>query len=184
MAAVRNSVADEYAKKGADVHPYSQASRERIDRTKQLVVITAKYVASVLDKAVSLDLLPLPDASARTFPRLRTGMHVVVWFPCGQQRCIKCFKLLAWRATDLCLRMHARPHQVMSLANGLFCRLCGAYSFQRTCLLSADCRMAPSTKTVQKRLESMLEGRHPMTKLTLGSPRLLGPLSDECYVHV
>ena len=167
-----NDAADVRAKEGARLHPDSPPVRVRFDRSCVLVDTLGRYFARVLDWAAARDLLP-PSLAALGRPRqLKLPGHVVAIGPGGVQRCVRCYRIEKPGGAKLagdCVGYGLRPHYILSCGTGIYCGICGVYSFAQTKMLSTACLGRPANQGSAGRLRKLLAGEHPTKCAWLGA---------------
>ena len=172
---IGNKFADEYAREKGRADVMGDAAFAcRVDRMRSMSFLVGKYYSRLLVWASKRDLLPSFADPERRRRLLRCTVHRVATDPGGQSRCVLCFKLsseLAAQQTQECSgAANGRPHRVMQLGAGMFCAVCGGYSFARTLKLSTVCKGTPRTPTMKRRLSLLQNGRHPIHNTWIGEP--------------
>jgi hypothetical protein len=165
-----NGFADTRAKHGALLHPSMPSLKERHDRATKLVLCLAKYFAVVLNFVSKHELLPSRPPQPFKVPALPS--HSVAIGPGGSLRCVRCFRIAgtSGRVAGDCVVRQAVPHHPLAIGHGIFCAVCGAYSFRRTVRMSGACPRRPTNLEVTRRLANMLAGRHPVTGTWIETP--------------
>ena len=131
------------------------------------------YFGRCLKMLVDADWLPEspPKGTKLVVPKL--NRHVITTSLEGQARCCRCLKLANGGAcAGPCVPRGHRQHLLCSIGEGLFCGICGAYSFSRTRKLAQACGGHPVARSgTDVYLQRMLNGRHPVTRRDLGPPK-------------
>ena len=164
--------------------PAARAHAERARRTEWVSAQILLYFGRLLSWLAQCSLLPHRDAAERKLPTIPAPRHILLHSPCGNQRCLRCFRIGADCIQAPCRQQQRRPHRVYVLSDGLFCARCGAYSFRRTVKLHDDCAGKPSNATAALRLAQMVAGRHPISGSPLGMPRELCDPAHELYIYL
>ena len=169
-----NDWADTLAKKGAALHPDRPEARVRAAKMQLVLAEVLPYFGRCLKLLVDSDWLPerRTRKAAMRVPLL-TGHVVTQDQQGGQARCCRCLRLAnGGFVNGPCIPQGQVPHLLCSLGEGLFCSVCGAYSFSRTRKLAQACRGHPVAKSgADVYLQRLLGGRHPVTRKVLGSPQ-------------
>ena len=167
-----NRWADALAKAGAGLHPDRPECRTRASRIQEVLNVIVPFFGAGLACLVDSSLLPDRPPASRLgrLPRLRS--HLVVEGGVGGfARCCRCLRIASNAGNILgpCLPRDTVPHHLCSMPGGLFCSVCGAYSFSRTHLLSKGCRGHPRLKSAAaRRLARLWAGLHPVNGRSLG----------------
>ena len=167
-----NRWADSLAKAGAGLHPDRRECRTRAARIQRVLDVIIPFFGAGLACLVDSSLLPdrPPASKLGRLPRLRS--HLVVEDGAGGvARCCRCLRIAnnAGSVLGPCLPRDTLPHHLCSMPGGLFCSVCGAYSFSRTRLLSKGCRGHPRLKSAAARCLALLwAGLHPFSRRALG----------------
>ena len=172
-----NNLADNLAKQRCRHEWFEPALKARYDKSMKLSMVLLCYHARLLSWAIKRDFLPPRPASVgRAGPRvLLMPVHAVAVDSTGTGRCVRCLRLQGECRAEQnggCIGKRVRDHQLHYLGDGIFCRVCGAYSFRRTLKLVGSCSGRP-TGAVKYRLRAMQRGLHPVERRWLGAPRCI-----------
>ena len=162
----------------------ARAHADRMRRTEWVSTQVLLYFGRLLAWLAQYNLLPLRDVAERKPPRMPTPKHILLQSPCGNQRCLRCFRIGAECVQAPCRLLPRRPHRVHVLGEGLFCARCGAYSFHRTVKLQDGCRGRPANASAAQRLAHLMAGRHPTSGAPLGIPREMCDPAHELYMYL
>jgi ribonuclease HI len=166
-----NGWADTLAKAGARLHPDLPAGRVRASRIQAVLNEVIPFFGLCLIRLVDAELLPErpPASPLGRLPKLRK--HLVVSFRAGQDRCCRCLRVARGGiVAGPCLAIEARPHHLCTVPGGMFCSVCGAFSFCRTAHLASACRGPCAAKSANgRRLVALWAGLHPVSRRALGA---------------
>ena len=181
MIAYGNAWAHERARIASTWHP-AATSAAAVNQTDAFAHHLAIAYARMLEWAVEVPgRLPAITPLERLFPRPRPPplpSHTFAVDGSGLERCIRCYLPPQLAECRPCRARGSEGHSLMSLGSGVFCRKCGAYSFQRLELLGGECsgRITGGTHgSTAHRLRKLLQGCHPRTGKTLGQAAPIDP---------
>ena len=179
-----NALADRYAKLGAERHPQDEMRIEAGKVATGLVREVAMYLGRVAVWRLEQYGRPAVEKSEGDagilLPPVRRPRHLNGHKPClehaGRWRCIVCL------SSAECLMVLGRwpclsddsvhvAHCLWQAWQITFCIRCGYYSESRTRNLRKRC--CPPTASRVRRLELMVEGRHPTKRFFVGKPKPL-----------
>ena len=147
------------------------------DRAKRTHTVSSQlliYYGRLLGWLSHRDILPGIGTRSLSVPRHSPPRHVICESPCGRKRCVRCLRVADACSSSTCMGVHDRPHVMLLVQDGLFCQRCGAYTFSLTVRLHSACRGRPSGPSARRRLDALLQGKHPVTGVFLGLPQMLG----------
>jgi hypothetical protein len=168
-----NRWADLLAKAGAARHPDGTACHTRKARIDGLLAEIIPWFGRCLRVLVDTGMLPSrpPPSKYGRVPKLRR--HLVVAFSAGQDRCCRCLRVgQGGVVPGACIPHTARPHHLCTVPGGVYCSVCGAYSFTRTFNLAMSCTGPPKAgnSAGYRSLARLGGGLHPITRRPLGAP--------------
>ena len=175
-----NALADLVAKRAAGQHPSCEDTLEKAQKAAILIEDAAKYAARVglwqlqtygkQAREASGVVLPVPGMPK---PLAVSGHRPTLERLSLRWRCTLC---LSSGATLKDLRRYVcqvqatdpQQHCVWSAGECAFCNRCGAYALVRTQALKYPCPGAVVDENRARRLSSLRQGRHPVTRILLG----------------
>ena len=173
-----NAWADAQAKVAASWHAVPAATLQARARTNALAFKISVYYAIFLEWSLDQDD-GLPEATPleQLFRCPRpppVPQHCFATDRAGQERCIRCLMPPGLCDGRLCRPQGALGHKLATIGSGVFCRVCGLYSFQELNLLKAQCRGPPAAHGGNAhRLRKLLDGVHPRTGEHIGPPQAI-----------
>ena len=169
-----NDWADALAKRGAKLHEDRPQARARGIKMTTILVEVLPFFGRLLKRMVDFNLLPSRPPPFATKRPPAIPKHVVTTFGDEQQsRCCRCLRFAAKGSVQAdCMPRMGRRHHLCAIGSGLFCSVCGSYSFGRTRNLSQACGGPPAARSYSIRyLTRLLAGQHPVSRKFLGPPQ-------------